>query len=31
VLALQTYRTGGCMCPDVPTETVQPLRWREPI
>jgi hypothetical protein len=26
VLALQTYRTGGCMCPDVPTETVQPLR-----
>lgn len=26
VLALQTYRTGGCMCPDVPTETVQRLR-----
>jgi hypothetical protein len=26
VLALQSYRTGGCMCPDVPTETVHPLR-----
>jgi hypothetical protein len=26
VLASQTYRTGGCMCPDVPTETVQPVR-----
>jgi hypothetical protein len=26
VLALQTYRTGGCMCPDIPTETVKPLR-----
>jgi hypothetical protein len=26
VLATQTYRTGGCMCPDVPVETVQQMR-----
>lgn len=26
VLAAQTYRTGGCMCPDVPVETVQQMR-----
>jgi hypothetical protein len=26
VLAIQTYRTGGCMCPDVPVETVQQMR-----
>jgi hypothetical protein len=26
VLAAQTYRTGGCMCPDVPIETVQQMR-----
>jgi hypothetical protein len=25
VLAAQTYRTGGCMCPDVPIETVQQM------
>ncbi|HEX3477541.1 MAG TPA: hypothetical protein VHT91_21110 [Kofleriaceae bacterium] len=25
VLAAQTYRTGGCMCPDVPVETVQQM------
>lgn len=25
VLATQTYRTGGCMCPDVPVETVQQM------
>jgi hypothetical protein len=26
VLAAQTYRTGGCMCSDVPVETVQQMR-----
>jgi hypothetical protein len=26
VLAAETYRTGGCMCPDVPVETVQQMR-----
>lgn len=26
VLALQNYRTGGCLCSEVPTETVQRLR-----